>query len=423
MEELDGVSNRDIHGMNENESENKAKKCPNCGLDHPLQPRKNCPAYWSVCLNCQKENHWARVCRSRNQGGTRGRQRNRENPRSRHHSRSKDRRNRRRSASEKRRDGNRRELSDQFETITFESIAVDVIGPQAQPANEVFVTVNVDLHSISSRPAALEAKLDTGAQGNILPLRLYRRMYPENITSEGFPKPGVLEHTPTVLTAYGGAKLVQHGKCRVDCVYNGRKSGGTFFVTGADGPLNANRTREQVTLIKDKGDLVKRYPDCFDGVGKFQGQYHITVDSSVPSVVHAQRRVPLSLRDDIKDEMDDMESRGIITKLKEGEPTAWVNSLVYRRKPNGKLRICLDPKDLNKAISREHHVIPTLEEILPKLSGAKYFSTVDATCGYWNVELDQESSYLTTFNSPFGRYRFLRMPFGLKMSQDVFQGR
>ena len=118
-----------------------------------------------------------------------------------------------------------------------------------------------------------------------------------------------------------------------------------------------------------------------------------------------------------------MESQGIIAKLKEGEPTAWVNSLVYRRKPNGKLRICLDPKDLNRAISREHHVIPTLEEILPKLSGAKYFSIVDAKCGYWNVELDNESSYLTTFNSPFGRYRFLRMPFGLKMSQDVLQAK
>ena len=309
MEEFDGESNKDIHGINENESENKAKKCPNCGLDHPLQPRKKCPAYGSMCLNCQKENHWARVCRSRNQGGTRGRQRNRENPRSRHHSRSIDRRNRRRSASGKCRDGNRRELSDQFETITFESITVDVIGPQAQPANEVFVTVNVDLHSISSRPAALKAKLDTGAQGNILPLRLYRRMYPENLTSEGFPKPGVLEHSSTVLTAYGGAKLVQHGKCRIDCVFNGRKSEATFFVTEADGPaiiglstclelnlvtlncsvqqgspLNANRTCEQVTLIKDKGDLVKRHPDCFDGVRKFQGQYHITVDPSVPQL-------------------------------------------------------------------------------------------------------------------------------------------
>ena len=85
------------------------------------------------------------------------------------------------------------------------------------------------------------------------------------------------------------------------------------------------------------------------------------------------------------------------------------------------MRLCLNLKDLNAAIQREHHVTPTLEEILPNLADAKVFSIVDAKCGYWNVVLDKESSYLTTFNSPFGRYRFKRMPFGLKMSQDVFQ--
>ena len=102
-----------------------------------------------------------------------------------------------------------------------------------------------------------------------------------------------------------------------------------------------------------------------------------------------------------------MESRGIITKIKGGKPTAWVNILVYRRKPNDKLRICLDPKGLNRAISRENHMITTLEEILPKLSGAKYFFIVDAKCGYWNVVLNQESSYLTAFNSPLGHYTTL----------------
>ena len=102
-----------------------------------------------------------------------------------------------------------------------------------------------------------------------------------------------------------------------------------------------------------------------------------------------------------------MESRGIITKIKGGKATAWVNILVYRRKPNDKLRICLDPKGLNRAISRENHMITTLEEIFPKLSGAKYFFIVDAKCGYWNVVLNQESSYLTAFNSPLGHYTTL----------------
>ena len=304
------------------------------------------------------------------------------------------------------------------------------------------------MDTTNKQPTALKAKLDTGAQGNIRPLRLFRRMYPQNITPEGFPKAGVLDHSPTVLTAYGGTKLAQYGKCRIPCEYKGREAVGTFYVTEANGPAiiglptslklnlvtlncsvqqsspqNVSHTAEQATPIKSKDDLVQRYPDCFDGISKFQGQYHITVDPSVPPVVHAQRRVPLSLRDDTKEELDDMEARGIIMKIKEGEPTAWVNSLVYRRKPNGSLRICLDPKDLNKAISREHHAIPTLPEILQKLNGARCFSILDAKCGYWNVELDQESSYLTTFNSPFGRYRFLRMPFGLKMSQDVFQAK
>ena len=116
-----------------------------------------------------------------------------------------------------------------------------------------------------------------------------------------------------------------------------------------------------------------------------------------------------------------MVNNDIIAKIKKGEPTQWVNRLVYRSKQNGRLRLCLDPKDLNAAIQRERHVTPTIEEILPKLADDKVFSIVDAKCGYWNVGLHEESSYLTTFNSPFGRYRFKRMPFGLRMSQNVFQ--
>ena len=114
-----------------------------------------------------------------------------------------------------------------------------------------------------------------------------------------------------------------------------------------------------------------------------------------------------------------MERQGIIARVT--QPTDWVNSMIIREKENGWLRICLDPKDLNKAIKREYHPIPTLEEITPKLTGANLFSKLDARNGYWNVRLDEESSYLTTFSTPCGRFRFLRMPFGLGVSQDIFQ--
>ncbi|XP_041362099.1 uncharacterized protein K02A2.6-like [Gigantopelta aegis] len=103
------------------------------------------------------------------------------------------------------------------------------------------------------------------------------------------------------------------------------------------------------------------------------------------------------------------------------EPTDWVSSIVYSRKASGKLRICLDPKDLNKVIKRPHYKTPTLEEITHKFSGARVCSKLDARYEYWSIVLDNDSSKLTTFNSPFGRYKFLRLPLGLNLSQDVFQ--
>ena len=103
------------------------------------------------------------------------------------------------------------------------------------------------------------------------------------------------------------------------------------------------------------------------------------------------------------------------------EPSDWVNSMVTVIKPNGKLRICIDPRDLNKAIKREHFPTKTVEEVVARMPNAKIFSVLDASSGFWQIELDQESSKLCTFNTPFGRYRFKRLPFGICSAQDVFQ--
>ena len=87
------------------------------------------------------------------------------------------------------------------------------------------------------------------------------------------------------------------------------------------------------------------------------------------------------------------------------------------------LRLCLDLKDLNKAIKRNQWYARTLDDILPELVQSNYFTIKDATSGFWHILLDFRSSLLTTFNTPWGKYRWLRMPFGLKVSGDVFQER
>ena len=63
----------------------------------------------------------------------------------------------------------------------------------------------------------------------------------------------------------------------------------------------------------------------------------------------------------------------------------------------------------------------TIDDITSQLHGAKYFSVLDATKGYWSIQLDKPSSLLTTFNTPFGRYRYLRLAMGIRSAQDIFQ--
>ena len=96
---------------------------------------------------------------------------------------------------------------------------------------------------------------------------------------------------------------------------------------------------------------------------------------------------------------------------------------VIATKKSGALRICIDPRPLNEVLKREMHQLPILDNLMPELARAKIFSTVDLTAGYWHCILDHESSLLTTFATPFGRYRWKRLPFGLSVSSEIFQKR
>ena len=129
--------------------------------------------------------------------------------------------------------------------------------------------------------------------------------------------------------------------------------------------------------------------------------------------------MPIEYKAEIEKELGEMVHQGIITK--QTEPTPWVSLLTYPKKANGKLRICLNPKDLNKVIIRENHKALTLEEIAHVLTGATKFSKAGSNKALFGVHLTKEASLLTTFNTHLGRYRFLCVPFGLKMSQDIFQ--
>ena len=130
-------------------------------------------------------------------------------------------------------------------------------------------------------------------------------------------------------------------------------------------------------------------------------------------------KFPIGYKEEIEKELGEMVCQGIIPK--QTEPTPWVSSLTYPKKANGKLRICLDPKDLNKVIIWENHKAPTLEEIAHVLTGTTRFSKVDGNKAFFGMHLTEEASLLTTFNTHLARYRFLHVPFGLKIAKISFK--
>ena len=128
----------------------------------------------------------------------------------------------------------------------------------------------------------------------------------------------------------------------------------------------------------------------FEGTGELKDyQYQIEIDDKIPPVVSRRYNVPPPMQEPLKKNLDWMVDIDVITKQQEATP--WVSNLLCTPKPSGDIRICLNPKPFNKAVRRSYHFAPTMD-ILQKLHGCKYFSTLDQSSGYWNIEVHPDST-------------------------------
>ena len=156
---------------------------------------------------------------------------------------------------------------------------------------------------------------------------------------------------------------------------------------------------------KTAEDLKKLYPNSFDRLGSLKGAYNIRVDPAVKPATHARRKVPIESEEAIDKELDYLIEEEII--MEQVEPTPWVSSVTFPMKPNGEVRVCLDPSNLNKAIIREHHKPMMVEEIVHELAGATVYTKADALKAFLQIHLTHETSLLTTFNSHRDSFNFL----------------
>lgn len=369
-------------------------QCGNCGNRHSKSDI--CSAKGKKCNKCHKLNHFAKVCRSKSVHEITGFYPQPEQP-----------------------------LPNTPNLAPDPDLFIDSIqGNLNVQQDKAFATCNIGPNLVP-----IQFKLDTGSQVNIVPLKVYRKL---DIKRS-------LHKSDQTLSAYNGSALHAIGYGTVKCQYRDNSRDIVIYVIDTDSPpilglgdciafgmlqfvysvetlSHGSATNE---TLMSKESVLSEYSDVFKGIGNLPGECKIHIDSAIEPVVHPPRRVPVAIRERLKTELDRMESLNIIAKV--SEPTDWVNSLVVVEKSSGNLRVCLDPQDLNKAIKRPHYPLRTLDDVLPQLTNARYFTKLDARSGYWAVKLDHDSSLLTTFNTPYGRYRYLRLPFGLKSSQDEFQ--
>ena len=131
------------------------------------------------------------------------------------------------------------------------------------------------------------------------------------------------------------------------------------------------------------------------------------------------RRTLVSVRPLLKNKLERLVNKGVITPVE--EPTEWISQTVITPKKDRQVILCIDPKELNKALKREHFTFPTLDDNLHELRNAKVFLKADVAAGYWHIKLYEEWSKLITFQTCYGSFGWLRLPFGLAVSVEIFQ--
>ncbi|XP_062542342.1 uncharacterized protein K02A2.6-like [Armigeres subalbatus] len=343
----------------------EAYECNRCGRKHK---RGACPAYDKTCNACGWRGHFAVMCKAK-----------------------------------KRLHKNVSEVTEQVsqrEETDAEEFYIHALGDQHE--DDWFETIYM-------KGRKLSVKLDTGAQCNVLPASIVEKL------------PVAIESSATKnLVTYNGQRIPVIGEISSICLVKGRSQPITFKIVKENvTPVLGRKTCLAFDLIARVNTVGVTDSDIYDGLGCLRDfVYDIDLVDAPSWEIRPSRNVPHSIRDEVRKELSCMEALGVIAKIH--EPTPVVNAMVLVRK-KGKLRICIDPSQVNQNILRRHHPLTTIEEIVARLKGSKRFTILDCKRGFWQIQVTERTSKYLTFGTPWGRYCCKRLPFGLASAPEIFQ--
>ncbi|XP_072400385.1 uncharacterized protein [Diabrotica undecimpunctata] len=315
-------------------------KCRRCDMEHPI---RQCPAFNKTCSVCQRRGHFAKMCFWKDKNISQNQAR-------------------------------KVEVVNEM-AATAQTSKVETVSNEDHLSHEdhVFVWESKQSNKISSWYESVRIidknivfKLDSGAESSILPLKYFKLV--------GLDQKDITPSSITIVS-YGDFKSKPLGYATLKCYYKNHVKDVQFLIVDLNtepllglsdciefnmiSPINTVQNKlfhSNITLPKNINELHKMFPEVFEGLGCIPGMVDIKLKPDAKPVIQAQRRVPLALHNQLKVALNDLEQKNIISRVE--YPTDWVNSLMIVEKPNGKLRLCLDPKPLNLYICREIYSIP-----------------------------------------------------------------
>lgn len=346
--------------------------CYYCGSTNS-HPKNSCPAKDKRCAACQKVGHYAAVCRSK----------------------------------------------PSVRQIDFDSCS--------DSDEFVFSVANPDTQSPKFTAHLLDTPtdflIDTGASVNIVNKATYMSLPNRPILMTPCPR----------IFAYDSARpLSILGSFQGEIKFNNEVvDKATFYVMESASCRNllCNHTAQSLNLIhfalsSQPAKIPDEFPALFDGqLGKIKNvQIKLHVDRDVQPVAQRHRRIPFHVRQDVETELQRLEDLDIIEKVH--GPTPWTSPIVVvpkKSSSSGSVRVCIDMRAANKAIGREKHPMPTIDDLIADMNGSKYFSKLDMTNAYHQLELEESSRYITTFTTHVGLRRYKRLLFGVNAASEIFQ--
>ena len=167
--------------------------------------------------------------------------------------------------------------------------------------------------------------------------------------------------------------------------------------------------------------ITRRWPSLFldRELRELDGYAHEPrMDPMIPPVIQRCRRLPPALRDEVSAELKRLQAQGIIEPI---DSSPWISNLLVVRKKTGSIQLCVDLREVNKAVTLDKYPLPTVDELGSQFHSSKVFSKLDLSQGYLQIPLTEKGRNMTAFVSHDGIFRFKRMPFGLSSAPSSFQ--